>query len=134
MKLSAATTVALAAQVCRAADAGSWKSRSIYFALTDRIARSSNDAGGSACQDLGNYCGGTFRGLQGKLDYIKNLGFDAIWITPVVASKCACEMRAVSPCSAFRLITGLENRRRSRISRVLGSGSLHRECQVRICR
>ncbi|QPG93556.1 hypothetical protein C2857_000729 [Epichloe festucae Fl1] len=86
MKLSAATTVALAAQVCRAADAGSWKSRSIYFALTDRIARSSNDAGGSACQDLGNYCGGTFRGLQGKLDYIKNLGFDAIWITPVVAN------------------------------------------------
>lgn len=96
MKVSAAATVALAAaQACRAADAASWKSRSIYFALTDRIARGSDDAGGSACQDLGNYCGGTFRGLQGKLDYIKNLGFDAIWITPVVASTC---LRDAVPC------------------------------------
>jgi alpha-amylase len=67
-----------------AADAAAWKSRNIYFALTDRIARSIDDEGGSRCGDLGNYCGGTFKGLQGKLDYIKGMGFDAIWITPVV--------------------------------------------------
>jgi hypothetical protein len=36
---------------------------------------------------LGNYCGGTFQGLQSKLAYIQGMGFDAIWITPVVASK-----------------------------------------------
>jgi len=70
-----------------AADTNAWKSRSIYFVLTDRIARSSSDAGGGSCGDLGNYCGGTFKGLESKLDYIKGLGFDAIWITPVVASK-----------------------------------------------
>jgi alpha-amylase len=70
-----------------AADAKAWKSRSIYFALTDRIARGSDDAGGDACGNLGNYCGGTFQGLQSKLDYIKGMGFDAIWITPVVASE-----------------------------------------------
>ncbi|KAF4120887.1 alpha-amylase, partial [Geosmithia morbida] len=58
--------------------------RKIYFALTDRIARTADDAGGDACTSLGNYCGGTFKGLQGKLDYIKGMGFDAIWLTPVV--------------------------------------------------
>jgi alpha-amylase len=70
-----------------AADTSAWKSRSIYFVLTDRIARSSSDTGGGACSNLGNYCGGTFKGLESKLDYIQGLGFDAIWITPVVASK-----------------------------------------------
>ncbi|KAI1097182.1 glycoside hydrolase family 13 protein [Jackrogersella minutella] len=68
------------------ADADAWKSRNIYFALTDRIARSSSDTGGSACSDLSNYCGGTFQGLQSKLDYIAGMGFDAIWITPVVTN------------------------------------------------
>ncbi|KAF2849652.1 carbohydrate-binding module family 20 protein [Plenodomus tracheiphilus IPT5] len=69
-----------------AADTSAWKSRSIYFVLTDRIARSSSDTGGASCGNLGKYCGGTFQGLQSKLDYIKGLGFDAIWITPVVAN------------------------------------------------
>jgi alpha-amylase len=71
-----------------AADTNAWKSRSIYFVLTDRIARGSSDSGGGPCGDLGNYCGGTFKGLESKLDYIQGLGFDAIWITPVVASTC----------------------------------------------
>ncbi|KAI0376020.1 glycoside hydrolase family 13 protein [Hypomontagnella monticulosa] len=68
------------------ADTAAWKSRNIYFALTDRVARSSDDTGGNACGNLSNYCGGTFRGLQGKLDYIAGMGFDAIWITPVVSN------------------------------------------------
>ncbi|KAL3469921.1 glycoside hydrolase superfamily [Aspergillus californicus] len=69
-----------------AADVEAWKSRNIYFALTDRIARSADDTGGDACGDLGDYCGGTFQGLESKLDYIQGMGFDAIWITPVVAN------------------------------------------------
>ncbi|EFY88112.1 alpha-amylase 1 [Metarhizium acridum CQMa 102] len=28
---------------------------------------------------MGDYCGGTFQGLQAKLDYIRGMGFDAIW-------------------------------------------------------
>ncbi|KAI1346361.1 glycoside hydrolase superfamily [Xylaria sp. FL0043] len=68
------------------ADTDSWKSRNIYFVVTDRIARSSDDTGGDACSDLSNYCGGTFQGLEGKLDYIAGMGFDAIWITPVVTN------------------------------------------------
>jgi len=72
--------------IIHAADTAAWKSRSIYFVLTDRVARSDSDTGGSSCSNLGNYCGGTFKGLQSKLDYIKGAGFDAIWITPVVAN------------------------------------------------
>jgi alpha-amylase len=78
------------ATLITAADTNAWKSRSIYFALTDRVARSNSDSGGSSCGNLGDYCGGTFKGLEGKLDYIKGMGFDAIWITPVIASKCRC--------------------------------------------
>jgi alpha-amylase len=87
MKLLMTAAMALAsASTALAADAAAWKSRSIYFALTDRIARSADDAGGGSCGNLGDYCGGTFRGLQAKLDYIQGMGFDAIWITPVVES------------------------------------------------
>ncbi|KAI6635963.1 hypothetical protein MCOR14_005484 [Pyricularia oryzae] len=70
-----------------AADTAAWKSRSIYFALTDRVARGSNDTGGASCGNLSKYCGGTFKGLESKLDYIKSLGFDSIWINPVVSNK-----------------------------------------------
>ncbi|CAI6337087.1 unnamed protein product [Periconia digitata] len=70
--------------IVTAADTNAWKSRSIYFALTDRVARDGSDNGGSSCSNLGNYCGGTFKGLESKLDYIQGMGFDAIWITPVI--------------------------------------------------
>lgn len=54
--------------------------------LTDRFAKT-NTADTAACGNLGNYCGGTWKGMEQKLDYIKNLGFDAIWITPIVESE-----------------------------------------------
>ncbi|KAI5927921.1 glycoside hydrolase superfamily [Camillea tinctor] len=83
------TSLALLSQLflgVLAADKEAWKSRSIYFAMTDRIARSADDTGGNACGDLSTYCGGTFAGLEGKLDYIAGMGFDAIWITPVITN------------------------------------------------
>ncbi|CAD8089379.1 unnamed protein product [Paramecium sonneborni] len=58
-----------------------WKSRSVYQLLTDRFATSQ---GKSTSCNLGNYCGGDYKGMIQQLDYIQNLGFDAIWITPVV--------------------------------------------------
>lgn len=87
MKLTASLALLTQALAVLGADTNSWKSRTIYFALTDRVARNENDGGGNSCGNLGNYCGGTFKGLQGKLDYIKGMGFDAIWITPVIESK-----------------------------------------------
>lgn len=38
------------------------------------------------CSDLTNYCGGTFNGIRKNLDYIQGMGFDAIWISPVIAN------------------------------------------------
>ena len=57
-----------------------WKSRTIYQVLTDRFART-YDTG--KC-NLSQYCGGSYRGIIDKLDYIKGMGFDAIWISPIV--------------------------------------------------
>ena len=57
-----------------------WKTRSIYQLLTDRFAR---NTGSNHC-DLSKYCGGNYRGLLEKLDYIEGMGFNAIWISPII--------------------------------------------------
>jgi len=67
---------------CHARTKEEWKSRTIYQVLTDRFARS--DGNSNSCYDLRSYCGGNYQGLIKKLDYIQELGFDAIWITPVI--------------------------------------------------
>ncbi|MGQ4378250.1 carbohydrate binding domain-containing protein [Streptomyces sp. SAS_267] len=67
----------------------------IYFVLTARFydGDSSNDRGGSQDVKSGNAANndpmfrGDFKGLVGKLDYIKALGFSAVWITPVVLNR-----------------------------------------------
>ncbi|KAF0471852.1 alpha-amylase [Gigaspora margarita] len=65
-----------------------WKNRTIYQLLTDRFAQTPGQENPTLCatnkeNEVRHYCGGTFRGIISKLDYIKNLGFDAIWISPV---------------------------------------------------
>ena len=49
--------------------------------MTDRYWRT--DGSTQPCNDLHKYCGGSFKGIKNQLDYIKNLGFDAIWISPI---------------------------------------------------
>ncbi|OBZ74584.1 Alpha-amylase A type-1/2 [Grifola frondosa] len=68
-----------------AASADDWRNRSIYQLVTDRFA--TPDGSSPAC-DTSNrkYCGGTWKGVVNKLDYIQNMGFDAIWISPIVAN------------------------------------------------
>lgn len=61
-----------------------WKSRSIYQIVTDRFARTNNSD--TPCSNFNDYCGGTFKGIQNNLDYIQGMGFDAIWISPVIAN------------------------------------------------
>ena len=61
-----------------------WKSRTIYQLLTDRFARTNGSD--TPCLDWKNYCGGTFQGIINNLDYIQGMGFDAIWISPVVSN------------------------------------------------
>eukprot|EP00300_Choanocystis_sp_HF-7_P006902 c14974_g1_i2.p1 GENE.c14974_g1_i2~~c14974_g1_i2.p1 ORF type:complete len:471 (+),score=79.90 c14974_g1_i2:22-1434(+) len=65
-----------------AASRDQWRTRTIYQLLTDRFA---NPNAGGDCNDLSNYCGGTYEGAISKLDYIQALGFDAVWISPVVS-------------------------------------------------
>jgi alpha-amylase len=68
-----------------AASASDWRSRSIYQLVTDRFALA--DGSGPTCNtEDRKYCGGTYQGIINHLDYIQNLGFDAIWISPVVSS------------------------------------------------
>jgi cyclomaltodextrin glucanotransferase len=74
---------------------------SVYFVVTDRFVNGDpgndhRDQGGAhptfdiplACPDgvvahLG-YLGGDFRGLLDNADYIRDMGFSAVWITPIV--------------------------------------------------
>jgi len=67
-----------------AGDTAEWKQRSVYQVLTDRFSR--DYQGGNACNNLSSYCGGTFKGIENNLDYIEGMGFDAIWISPIVAN------------------------------------------------
>ncbi|MEU1753863.1 alpha-amylase family glycosyl hydrolase [Micromonospora matsumotoense] len=68
---------------------------SIYFVMTARFADGdgTNNRGGSQHVRSGNAANddpmfrGDFKGLVDKLDYVKGLGFSAIWITPVVLNR-----------------------------------------------
>ena len=67
----------------QAASRDQWLSRSVYQVVTDRFARSDNSTTASCEAGKGDYCGGSFQGIIHKLDYIQELGFDAVWISPV---------------------------------------------------
>jgi alpha-amylase len=62
-----------------------WKTRTIYQVLTDRFAR--EDGSTADCHDLGAYCGGTYKGILKNLDYIKGMGFNAIWLSPIIKNR-----------------------------------------------
>lgn len=66
----------------QAGDTAAWKQRAVYQVLTDRFGRS--DGNTNACGSLSNYCGGDYQGMINHLDYIQGMGFDAIWISPIV--------------------------------------------------
>lgn len=69
-----------------------WDEAVIYFAVTDRFFdgdANNNDAYGVGDYNIGekggsSYHGGDFAGLNQKLDYLKDLGVNTIWITPIV--------------------------------------------------
>ncbi len=74
---------------------GALSTQSIYFVMTDRFFNGdpTNDLAGLADfrltsgydpTETGWYHGGDLKGLTSHLDYIKNMGFTSIWITPPV--------------------------------------------------
>lgn len=74
--------VTLGIPTVNAASRDQWISRSIYQIVTDRFARSDNSTTAACDAALGNYCGGSFQGIINKLDYIQELGFDAVGLPP----------------------------------------------------
>jgi alpha-amylase len=61
-----------------------WQDESIYFIMVDRFNNgdSSNDYEVNV-KDPKAYHGGDFKGITLQLDYIKEMGFTAIWLTPI---------------------------------------------------
>ncbi|WP_165854945.1 alpha-amylase [Marinobacter sp. JSM 1782161] len=67
-----------------------WAGATVYFAITDRFAngRTDNDHAygrhDDGEQDIGTFHGGDFAGLTDRLDYLAELGVEALWISPPV--------------------------------------------------
>ncbi|MFC0004302.1 carbohydrate binding domain-containing protein [Micromonospora siamensis] len=90
---------------------------SIYFVMTARFADgdTTNDRGGSQHVRSGNAANddpmfrGDFKGLVDKLDYIKGLGFSAIWITPVVLNRSDYDYHGYHGWDFYRVDPRLES-------------------------
>ena len=67
-----------------------YKNANIYFVMVDRFNNgdTSNDQSYArqkdGKQEVGTFHGGDLKGVIKKLDYIKSLGTDAIWLSPIV--------------------------------------------------
>ncbi|WP_416396212.1 alpha-amylase [Allohahella sp. A8] len=65
-----------------------WKGATVYFVVTDRFANGRQDNDNSygrkpdGEEEIGTFHGGDLAGLTQKLDYLKALGVNAVWITP----------------------------------------------------
>lgn len=69
-----------------------WNNQIIYFALLDRMNNGDNSNDDQGYGETNNseetwFSGGDFKGLEEKLDYIKDLGATAIWITPPIKNQ-----------------------------------------------
>ncbi|HLG77859.1 MAG TPA: alpha-amylase family glycosyl hydrolase [Ktedonobacteraceae bacterium] len=69
-----------------------WREEFIYFLLVDRfhddrkrtpVQTSSRSLSQGTPEQLSTFCGGTLCGIVDHLDYIKNLGCTALWLSPI---------------------------------------------------
>lgn len=58
-------------QRAHAAAPAEWRGRSIYQVFTDRFARTDGSVTATCAPGYEGYCGGTWKGIISKLDYIK---------------------------------------------------------------
>lgn len=72
-----------------------WREEFIYFLLVDRFHDNENrislenegkTSGFGTADELKSSCGGTLKGIMNHLDYIKDLGCTAIWLSPVFSN------------------------------------------------
>ncbi|KAJ3768703.1 glycoside hydrolase family 13 protein [Lentinula raphanica] len=81
------TPLALGLSIIRpslAANAEEWRSRSVYQVMTDRFARTDGSTTAACDPSSSSYCGGSWKGIENKLDYIQGMNFTAIWISPTI--------------------------------------------------
>jgi len=66
-----------------------WRDVWIYFLMLDRFNRSDGTSPASTPFDkpFGEFQGGTFNGVRDRLNYIKDLGAGAIWLSPVLKNR-----------------------------------------------
>ena len=69
-----------------------WRNESIYQLITDRYSDGSPENnegqyGGYDLYSVGYRHGGDFRGVKDRLDYIKSLGYTAVWISPIFQNR-----------------------------------------------
>ncbi len=74
-----------------------WQDQIIYFLMTDRFYNgdTANDNDGDSFDETlvlpgqveSGYNGGDLKGIEAKLDYIKNLGATAVWLTPPIKNQ-----------------------------------------------
>jgi glycosidase len=66
-----------------------WRDVWIYFLMLDRFNRADGKPPVSMPHDkpFGEYQGGTFNGVRERLNYIKDLGAGAIWLSPVLKNR-----------------------------------------------
>ncbi|MFZ3589185.1 alpha-amylase family glycosyl hydrolase [Bacillus sp. DJP31] len=67
---------------------GTWQDELIYFIMVDRF--NNGDTSNDFEVDINDpraYHGGDLKGVTDKLDYIKEMGFTAIWLTPIVKNE-----------------------------------------------
>jgi len=61
-----------------------WQDESVYFLMVDRYSNGNTDNDYHVDSlDPDAFHGGDFEGVIGKLDYIKDMGFTAIWLSPI---------------------------------------------------
>ncbi len=65
-----------------------WRPRAIYFAMVDRFENGdvTND-GAVDPADPQAFHGGDLKGLIDRLDWVRSLGFDTVWLTPLSAMR-----------------------------------------------
>ena len=69
-----------------------WREEFIYFMMIDRfhddrtrtpVHTQARSLGSGTQAQLKKFCGGTIKGIEHHLDYIKNLGCTALWLSPI---------------------------------------------------
>lgn len=73
-------------QPALAATTEQWRSRSIYQVIVDRYARTDGSTTAACDVEEQIHCGGTWKGLENKLDYIQGMGFTAVSLSHYATS------------------------------------------------